>query len=93
MAKNSRRIYIEWVKELAKNSEIKQEFYKMLNEGSKFFSKNERIDKKNNRWTEKLDDGLYLMVNLSSKEIYKRIDKLAEHLGISVEIDNHQMND
>lgn len=85
-AKNSRRIYIEWVKELAKNSEIKQEFYKMLSEGLSFFKKEEFIDIRNSKWTEKLDDGLYLMINIGSEEANKRIYKLAEHLGIGVEI-------
>lgn len=51
--KSLRRIYIEWVKELAKNSEIKKEFYKMLNEGSKIFKNEEFIDIRNSKWTEK----------------------------------------
>lgn len=41
----------------------------------------------------KIDEGLYLMINIGSEESNKRIDKLAEHMGISVEIDNHEMND
>ena len=92
-AKNLRKLYKDWIKLLVKNDGYKSVFYSMLSEGPAIFKAEEIVGKNNIRWTEKIDEGLYLMVNLSSKEIYRRIDKLAEHMGISVEIDNHQMND
>lgn len=58
----------------------------MLNKGSKFFKNEEFIDIHNKKWTEKVDERLYLIVNLNAKEIYRRIDKIAERLNIEVEI-------
>lgn len=83
-AKNLRKLYKDWIKLLVKNDGYKSVFYLMLSEGSAIFKSEEIVDKNNNRWTEKLDEGLYLMANLSAKDIYRRIDKLAERLNIKV---------
>ena len=84
--KSLRRLYANWIKKLVEEDAYKQGLYSMLNKGSKFFKNEEFIDIHNKKWTEKVDERLYLIVNLSAKEIYRRIDKIAGQLGISVEI-------
>lgn len=85
-ARSLRRMYINWMKKLVEEGNFKQRLYKIAEEGSAIFRQDEFIDKRNSRWTEKLDEGLYLMVNLDAKTIRARIDKIAERLNIEVEI-------
>ena len=83
-AKSVRKLYIGWIKLLVNNDGYKSIFYSMLSEGSAIFKAEEIVGKKNDRWTEKLDNELYLMANLNANEIYRRIEKIAERLDIKV---------
>lgn len=68
------------------NTEYKEHFYEMLAKGSIKFRNNEFIDKNNNKWTFFLDENLYLNVNLSKKDIHKRIEEIAQELNITYTI-------
>lgn len=86
-AKNNRQMYYQWVLILCKNEEYKEKFYEMLANGSKKFKSNEIIGESNNKMTLFLDNDLYLMVNLSKKDIHRRIEKISDELGIKTKID------
>lgn len=85
-AKSLRRLYIIWVKRLLQNENCKNTLLSMANTSSAVFRQSEHFDQRGKRWTEKLDEGLHLMVNLDAKTIRSRINKIAERLNIEVEI-------
>lgn len=85
-ARSNRQMYSLWMFELCKNTEYKEIFYEMLSNGSIKFRNNEFIDKNNNKWTFFLDENLYLNVNLSKKDTYKRIEEIAQKLNITYTI-------